>query len=103
MIVRVQKMYARDHTLEGIARQSPHLVTPIGQRLVHPLDHIPRIQYGNIEHILSVDDLPQGYPSAPLGISLGLAETIMHTMCNERGTHAHMWQGAPIFSSMTSH
>ena len=89
----------RDHALEGLARHSPHLLTPVGQWLVQPLDHIVRRQEGNVEHIVSTDGLPQGCPSAPLAFSLGLAKSVSRfwqILCNERGIPANFWQGVRL-------
>ena len=87
---------ARDHTLEGIARNCPPLLTPVGQWLTQPFDHIVRRQYGNVD---SADGLPQGCPSAPLGFSLGRAKTISRAwqiLSNERGIPASHWHAVRL-------
>ena len=48
----------------------------IGQWLLTPFDHVIRFEDGHLEHVSTVDGLPQGCPSAPLAFSLGLKRSI---------------------------
>ena len=44
------------------------MVKAIGQWLLTPFDHLIKFEDGHIEHIVTVDGLPQGRPIGPLGL-----------------------------------
>ena len=65
---------SRQVALSNLAERAPHLLTPIGQWLRLPMTHILSTEGGNPVEIITMDELPQGCPSAPLAFSLAMGD-----------------------------